>query len=91
MTTKAPAEQVVKDIRRTTHKPDSSKENIRITLSGLRGVDNIAGPCRKEGIAQSQYCGWSKKFLEARKRRSGRGTAWPHPTPSMKLAMPNLF
>ncbi len=37
MTTKAPAEQVVKDIRRATRKLHSSEEKIRIVLSGLRG------------------------------------------------------
>lgn len=51
--TKAPAEQVVKDIRRSTRKLHSSEEKIRIVLSGLRGDDSIAELCRKEGIAQS--------------------------------------
>ena len=35
MTTKSPAEQVVKEIRRTTRKLHSSEEKIRIVLSGL--------------------------------------------------------
>jgi hypothetical protein len=48
-TTKAPAEQVVKDIRRATRKLHSSEEKIRIVLSGLRGEDSIAELCRKEG------------------------------------------
>ena len=39
VTTKAPAEQVVKDIRRATRKLHSSEEKIRIVLSGLRGSD----------------------------------------------------
>jgi transposase len=39
VTTKAPAEQVVKDIRRATRKLHSSEEKIRIVLSGLRGED----------------------------------------------------
>ena len=55
VTTKVPAEQVLKDIRRTTHKLHSSEEKIRIVLSGLRGDDSIAELCRKEGIAQSLY------------------------------------
>ena len=55
MTTKAPAEQVVKDIRRATRKLHSSEEKIRIVLSGLRGEDSIAELCRKENIAQSLY------------------------------------
>ena len=37
VTTKAPAEQVVKDIRRATRKLHSSEEKIRIVLSGARG------------------------------------------------------
>ncbi len=69
MTTKAPAEQVVKHIRRATRKLHSSEEKIRIVLSGLRGEDSIAELCRKEGIAQSLYYSWSKEFLEAGKKR----------------------
>ena len=67
--TKAPAEQVVKDIRRATRKLHSSEEKIRIVSSGLRGEDSIAELCRKEGIAQSLYYSWSKEFLEAGKKR----------------------
>ena len=67
VTTKASAEQVVKDIRRATRKLHSSEEKIRIVLSGLRGEDSIAELCRKEGIAQSLYYSWSKEFLEAGK------------------------
>ncbi len=41
-------------------------------VSGLRGEDSIAEPCRREGIAESLYYSWSKAFLEAgRKRLSG--------------------
>jgi transposase len=36
-TGKAPAEQVIKDIRRATRKQDSAEEKIRIVLEGLRG------------------------------------------------------
>ena len=73
--TKAPAEQVVVDIRRATRKLHSSEEKIRIVLSGLRGEDSIAEPCREEGIAQSLYYSWSKEFLEAGKRRLAGATA----------------
>ncbi|WP_157851873.1 helix-turn-helix domain-containing protein, partial [Rhodobacter capsulatus] len=73
--TKAPAEQVVKDIRRATRKLHSSEEKIRIVLSGLRGEDSIAELCRKEGIAQSLYYSWSKDFLEAGKKRLAGDTA----------------
>ena len=75
LVTKAPAEQVVKDIRRATRKLHSSEEKIRIVLSGLRGEDSIAELCRKEGIAQSLYYSWSKEFLDAGKRRLAGDTA----------------
>ena len=75
VTTKAPAEQVVKDIRRATRKLHSSEEKIRIVLSGLRGEDSIAELCRKENIAQSLYYSWSKEFLEAGKKRLAGDTA----------------
>jgi transposase len=66
---KAPAEQVVKDIRRATRRHYSTEDKIRIVLSGLRGEDSIAELCRKEGIAQGLYYSWSKEFLEAGKKR----------------------
>ena len=66
---KAPAEQVVRDIRRVTRKQHSAEEKIRIVLEGLRGEDSIAALCRREGIAESLYYAWSKEFLgEARVR-----------------------
>lgn len=68
-TAKAPAEQVVKDIRRATRKLHSSEEKIRIVLSGLRGKDSMAELCRKEGIAQSLCYSWSKEFPDAGKKR----------------------
>jgi len=49
VTTKASAQQIVKDIWRAKRKLHSSKENIRIVLSGLHGENSIAGLCRKEG------------------------------------------
>src|SRR5215472_16957539 len=64
---KEPAEQVVKAIRRTTRRQFSAEEKIRIVLSGLRGEDSIAEPCR-EGIVQNLYYRWSKEFLEAGKK-----------------------
>ena len=66
-----PAEQVVKAIRRATRRQFSAAEKIRIVLSGLRGEDNIAELCRREGIVQNLYYRWSKEFLEAGK------SAWP--------------
>ena len=78
---KAPAEQVIKDIRRATRRHFSAEDKIRIVLEGLRGEDSIAELCRREGIASSQYYGWSKEFLEAGKRRLAGDTARA-PTPS---------
>lgn len=72
---KAPAEQVVKDIRRQTRRHFSAEDKIRIVLDGLRGEDSIAELCRKEGIAQSLYYTWSKEFMEAGKRRLSGDTA----------------
>ena len=72
---KAPAEQVVKDIRRATRRQFSAEEKIRIVLEGVRGEESIAELCRREGIASSMYYGWSKEFLEAGKRRLAGDTA----------------
>ena len=66
---KAPAEQIVKDIRRATRRHFSAEEKIRVVLEGLRGEASIAELCRREGIASSMYYGWSKEFLEAGKKR----------------------
>jgi len=72
---KAPAEQVLKDIRRQTRRQYSAEEKIRIVLEGLRGEENISELCRREGIGASMYYGWSKEFLEAGKRRLAGDTA----------------
>ena len=72
---KAPAEQVVKAIRRATRKQYSAEEKIRIVLEGLRGEDSIAELCRREGLASNVYYRWSKEFLEAGKKRLAGDTA----------------
>ena len=72
---KAPAERVVKDIRRATRKQYNAEEKIRIVLEGLRGEDSIAELCRREGISQGVYYKWSKDFMEAGKRRLAGDTA----------------
>jgi len=69
------AEKLVRDIRRATRRQYSAEEKIRIVLEGLRGEASIAELCRKEGIAQSMYYGWSKEFLKAGKRRLAGDTA----------------
>jgi transposase len=74
-TGKAPAEQIIKDIRRATRKQYSAEEKIRIVLEGLRGEESIAALCRCEGIAESLYYNWSKEFLEAGKKRLAGDTA----------------
>ena len=84
VTTKAPAEQVVKDIRRARRMRHSYEERVRIVLSSLRGEEIIAELCRKEGIAQSFYYNWSKKFLEAGKKRLAVDTASPANTSVVK-------
>ena len=83
-TTKAPAEQVMRDIRRATRKHHSAEDKIRIVLEGLRGEDSIAGLCRREGIAESLYYAWSKEFLEAGKRRLAGDTARQATSPEVK-------
>ena len=83
-TSKKPAEQVVKDIRRATRRHFSAEDKIRIVLEGLRGEDSIAELCRKEGIAQSLYYAWSKEFMEAGKRRLAGDTARAASTDEVK-------
>jgi len=82
---KAPAEQVVRDIRRATRKHHSAEDKIRIVLEGLRGEDSIAGLWRRESIAESLYYAWSKEFLEAGKRRLAGDTSRAATTDEVKL------
>ena len=79
------AEETVRDIRRATRRQYSAEEKIRIVLEGLRGEASIAELCRKEGIAQSMYYGWSKEFLEAGKRRLAGDTAREATSDEVKL------
>ena len=72
---RAPAEQVVREIRRATRRHFSAEDKIRIVLEGLRGEDSIAELCRREGIVQNLYYRWSKEFLEAGKKRLAGDTA----------------
>lgn len=72
---KETAEKVVKDIRRKTGRLHSAEEKVRIVLDGLRGEDSIAELYRREGIATSLDCIWSKEFLEAGKKRLAGDTA----------------
>ena len=71
----APAETLIRDIRRDKGGPFSAEEKIRIVLEGLRGEDSIAELCRREGIPPNVYYRWSKEFLEAGKKRLAGDTA----------------
>ena len=81
---KPPAERVVRDIRRRTRKHHSAEDRIRVVLEGLRGEESVAALCRREGIAESLYCSWSKEFLEAGKRRLAGDTARAATTDEVK-------
>ena len=81
---KAPAETVVKAIRRRTRKQHSAEEKIRIVPEGLRGEDSIAELCRREGTATSLCCSWSNEFLEAGKKRLAGDTTRQATAPKVK-------
>ena len=73
---RAPAEQVVKDIRRATRRHFSAEEKIRVVLEGLRGEESIAELCRREGIAEPLLPlveGVPRSRQEAAGRRYGAG------------------
>ena len=83
-TSKEAAEKVVMNIRRKTRQTYSAEEKIRMDLAGLRSEKNISVLCRREGIADSQYCSESKEFLEAGKRRLSEDTARQATSPELK-------
>ena len=64
-----PASRTSVLIRRKTRRRFSAEEKIRIVLEGLRGEESIATLCRREGLNPNLYYRWSKKFLEAGKKR----------------------
>ena len=77
---KAPAEQVLKDIRRQTRRQYSAEEKIHLAScwKGLRAVRRTsprAVPPGRHRSRTSMYYGWSKEFLEAGKRRLAGDTA----------------
>lgn len=67
--------ELVKNIRRKTRQTYSAEEKIRIVLAGLRCEESISVLRRRECIAESLYCRWSKEFLEAGKLRLSGDTA----------------
>lgn len=81
---KAPAKQVIRDIRCAARKQHSAEEKIRIVLDGPRRENSIAVLCRREGIAESLYYSWSKEFLEAGKRRLAGDTVRATTTDEVK-------
>ena len=83
-TSKEAADKFVRGTKRKTRKQYSAEEKIRIVLAGLRGEESIAGLCRREGIAESQYYSWSKEFLEAGKNRLAGDTARQATSPEVK-------
>ncbi len=87
VSSKEPAEKVVRDIRRRTRKQYSAEEKIRIVLEGLRGEESLAGLCRRGGIAESLYYSWSKEFLEAGKKRLAGDTARQASTPRSRICV----
>ena len=50
---RAPAEQVLKDIRRATRRHFSAEDKIRIVLEGLRGEDSIAELCAAKALSRT--------------------------------------
>jgi transposase len=78
------ADKLVRGIKRKTRKRYSAEEKIRIVLAGLRGEESIAAPGRREGIAESLYCAWSKEFLAAGKKRLAGDTARQATTPEVR-------
>ena len=66
MSSKDPAEKMVRDIRHEIRRKHSMEEKIRIVLEGLRG---------EESVAESLYYSWSREFLEAGKKRLAGDTA----------------
>lgn len=44
-------------------------------LEDVRGEESIVELCWRKGTASSKYCGWSKEFLDAGKRRLAGDTA----------------
>ena len=78
------ADRVVNDIKRKTRRRFFAEEKIRIVLAGLRGENSIAELCCREGITQSQYYSWSKKFMEAGNKSLADYTMPDTPPPSIE-------
>ena len=66
---KKSASSLIGELKRKTRKNYSSEDKIRIIIEGIPGDVSVAELCRQEGIAQANYCKWSKEFIEAGKKR----------------------
>ncbi|SDJ75965.1 Transposase [Aliiruegeria lutimaris] len=83
-TSKDAADKLVTGINHKTRKHYSAEEKIPIVLAGLRGEENIAALCRREGIATRLYYGWSRELLEAGKKRLAGDTVRQATSPEIK-------
>jgi transposase len=64
--------QLIRDIKRITHRKFTAEEKIRIVLEGFRRDTPIRDLCRREGIRPSTYYAWLKDFMEAGRERLTR-------------------
>jgi ribosomal protein L31E len=68
---KAPAERVVKDIRRTTQRHFSAEEKIRIALEGLRDDDALPSRAARKALPKARITPGSRSSsrISARAQR----------------------
>ena len=43
----------------------TAQQKLEIVLPGMRGDRSVRDVCREHGIAETLYCGWCDKILEA--------------------------
>ena len=86
---KAPAEQVLKNIRRQTRRQYSAEEKIRIVLEGLRGEESISELCRREGRVVPHHALSLPRCITAGRRSSWRpangGWRATRPVPQLRM------
>jgi hypothetical protein len=77
--TKAPAERVVKDIRRATRRHFSAEDKIRIVLDGLRGKTALPSFAARKALPRA--------CITPGRRNSWRlvSAAWPVTQPAPRL------
>lgn len=85
---KAPAEQVLKDIRRQTRRHYSAEEKIRIVLEGLRGEENtrLRFSRRRGGRKTDISGGWRRHLNFSGRRRRSAGVRG-RPAPAAPVAV----